>query len=331
MTQNNSYENRIQKELETFSNNVDVHALPEIHQYWLTTYINPMIRELGAKSHLDFYCNNIEASRPNKDDHHCVISLGAGDCAVELQIVEHLVRSGLTNLDFTCMDLNDSVLERGRAQAIEKGLDQYMSFEVANINEWQQTETYSSVIAHHSLHHFLELEQIYDRIKQALKPGGKFITIDMIGRNGHQRWPEALTLVEKYWHELPLSYRFNLQLNRMETEFSDWDCSTEGFEGIRSQDILPLLVERFHFEEFLAFGNVIMPFVDRSFGHHLEPTTAWDSGFIDRLHGVDEAGFKSGDLTPNMMFAAMTTNKSDKEIFVRGLSPEKSIRPVADK
>ena len=153
----------------------------------------------------------------------------------------------------------------------------------------------------------------------------------MIGRNGHQRWPEALTLVEKYWHELPLSYRFNLQLNRMETEFSDWDCSTEGFEGIRSQDILPLLVERFHFEEFLAFGNVIMPFVDRSFGHHLEPTTAWDSGFIDRLHGVDEAGFKSGDLTPNMMFAAMTTNKSDKEIFVRGLSPEKSIRPVADK
>ncbi|HAU67280.1 MAG TPA: class I SAM-dependent methyltransferase, partial [Gammaproteobacteria bacterium] len=73
------------------------------------------------------------------------------------------------------------------------------------------------------------------------------------------------------------------------------------------------------------------PFVDRSFGHHLEPTTAWDSGFIDRLHGVDEAGFKSGDLTPNMMFAAMTTNKSDKEIFVRGLSPEKSIRPVADK
>ena len=77
MTQNDSYKQRIEKELETFSNNVDVHALPEIHQYWLSTHIGPMIRELGVVSHLDFYCQNIEASRANKGDHHSVISLGA--------------------------------------------------------------------------------------------------------------------------------------------------------------------------------------------------------------------------------------------------------------
>jgi len=34
-----------------------------------------------------------------------------------------------------------------------------------------------------------------------------------------------------------------------------WDCSKQGFEGIRAQDILPLLVKKFSFRSFLGFGN----------------------------------------------------------------------------
>ena len=41
------------------------------------------------------------------------------------------------------------------------------------------------------------------------RPGGKFLISDMIGRNGHQRWPEALTIVHDFWRKLPPSYRFN--------------------------------------------------------------------------------------------------------------------------
>ncbi len=66
-----------------------------------------------------------------------------------------------------------------------------------------------------------------------------FVTNDMIGRNGHQRWPEALEIVNQYWHELPEAYRYNKLLSRYEPEYMNWDCSTEGFEGIRAQDILP--------------------------------------------------------------------------------------------
>ena len=326
MTEEVAYEDRVRKELEIFTQNVNVHALPDSHAYWLKKYIHPMLSQLGVKSHLEFYSKNIIASLPTQEAHCEVISLGAGDCDVELQIVEQLVKGGITNLNFTCLELNESVIERGQKRAREMGLEQYMSFEVANINDWQAVDSYSSVIAHHSLHHFLELEQIFDQIKVALKPGGKFITIDMIGRNGHQRWPEALEIVQQHWHELPLTYRYNLQLQRQEDTFLDWDCSTESFEGIRSQDILPLLIERFHFEEFLAFGNVIMPFVDRSFGHHFDMDTAWDTDFIERLHHVDEQGFASGQLTPNIMFAAMTSTATDKSVHVRGLSPKQCVR-----
>ncbi len=326
MTNKPSHQDKLREELETFSRTANVHALPEIHQYWLDTYIAPMMKDLGISSHLDFYCTNIEASFTDDHASNHVISLGAGDCEVEAQIVEELISRGHQNFRFTCLELNESVIERGRARAKESGLEQHMTFAVANINDWQEASSYSSVIAHHSLHHFVELERIFDQVKAALKPNGKFITIDMIGRNGHLRWPKSLQLVQQYWHELPLSYRFNLQLQRYEEMFSDWDCSTEGFEGIRSQDILPLLLERFYFEQFVAFGDVVMPFVDRSFGHHFDLTTQWDREFIGRLHHLDENGFKSKELTPNIMFACMSPTESSKREYARGLAPEHCVR-----
>ena len=59
--------------------------------------------------------------------------------------------------------------------------------------------------------------------------------------------------------KLPASYRFNQQLQRYEEIYLNYDCSVDGFEGIRSQDILPLLLQNFHFDVFVAFANVIDP------------------------------------------------------------------------
>ena len=62
------------------------------------------------------------------------------------------------------------------------------------------------------------------------------------------RWPEAYGVLSELWKELPETYKYNHQLKRLEIEYENWDCSTEGFEGIRSQDILPLLIETFHLD-----------------------------------------------------------------------------------
>ena len=131
-------------------------------------------------------------------------------------------------------------------------------------------ERYDVVMANQSLHHVVELEHLFDAIASAIGDQGIFITSDMIGRNGHQRWPEALAMLQEFWRELPESHRYNLQLRRQEHEFMNWDCSVEGFEGVRAQDILPLLIDRFGFRFFLAFGNLVTPIVDRSFGWYLD-------------------------------------------------------------
>jgi hypothetical protein len=54
------------------------------------------------------------------------------------------------------------------------------------------------------------------------------------------------------------------------------------FEGIRSQDILPLLLEYFHFEVFIPYGNVIDPFIDRTFGPNFDSSREWDRDFHRR-------------------------------------------------
>jgi len=160
-------------------------------------------------------------------------------------------------------------------------------------------------MADQSLHHVTELESLFGQIRQSLRPDGIFVISDMIGRNGHLRWPAALAIVREFWRKLPPSYRYNRRSGRYEAFFEDADCSTESFEGIRAQDIVPLLEQYFHFHFFLGFGNVIDPFVDRSFGPNFDPESAWDREFIDQVHRRDEAEIAAGRLQPTHMLALL--------------------------
>ena len=136
-------------------------------------------------------------------------------------------------------------------------------------------------MAHQSLHHVVALETLFEKTRMAIGDKGVFVVSDIIGRNGHMRWPEAMVEIDKIWAAMPDRYKYNHALKRFEATYENWDCSTEGFEGIRAQDILPLLQQYFSFEMFLGFGNLIDIFVDRAFGHNLDINSEEDKAFID--------------------------------------------------
>ena len=193
------------------------------------------------------------------------------------------------------MDINEILLKKGMEQAKALGVDQNFSVAQGDFNDWKPKFSYDIIMANQCLHHVLELEILFARIKGALLDEGAFLTSDMIGRNGHMRWPEALTVVEEFWKELPEKYKYNQLMKRLELEYINHDCSTEGFEGVRAQDILPLPTKNFYFELFLPFSNLIFVFIDRSFGHNFDATAAWDLDFIDRVNARDEEGILSGE------------------------------------
>ncbi|MGB5487394.1 MAG: methyltransferase domain-containing protein, partial [Lysobacterales bacterium] len=197
-----------------------------------------------------------------------------------------------------------------------------------DFNAWKPAKDYEIVMANQSLHHVLNLEGLFDAVLRSLSSDGLFLISDMIGRNGHMRWPEAMDKLKPFWDELPESYHFNRLLRRHETHYINHDCSTEGFEGIRAQDILPLLLERFNFSFFFPYANIVFVFIDRPFGHNFDAKAEWDRDFIDRVHAVDEEGLLSGELKPTSMLAVLT--KRDAEIILRhpSLTPHYCVRNV---
>jgi hypothetical protein len=111
-------------------------------------------------------------------------------------------------------------------------------------------------------------------------------------------------------------------------EYENWDCSTAGFEGIRSQDILPSMIDSFHFESFLAFGNIIDVFVDRAFGHNLNVAREEDCAFIDRVALLDDRLIDEGIVKPTHMIARLRKQPVEQVICYRHWTPEFCIRPA---
>jgi len=326
------YERRLAQESARFAEDLNVHDLPPIFHYWSNKHLLPVLQSFGFNSADELFANTIAERAARLDRPARVLSMGAGNCDTEVRVARLLLDRGIEDFTLTCMELVPEMLERGRALAYEEGVTERMEFIAADINAWTgEGDGYDVIIANQFLHHVVELEQLFDHVLELLAPDGCFVTSDMIGRNGHQRWPEAKGVLDEFWAELPDSYRYHVLLQRQEQEYLDWDCSQQGFEGIRSQDVLPLLDERFGFELFIGFGSIIDPFIDRGFGHHFDPDAEWDRDFIDRVQARDDELLDAGVLTPTHVMAIMVADKGVTPRIWRDRTVQSSIRdPGAD-
>jgi ubiquinone/menaquinone biosynthesis C-methylase UbiE len=275
----------------------------------------------------EFYVDYIvSASKKNPDKVTQVISIGSGNCDLEVRLAKLVVQRDVINFRIDCLDLNPHMLQRGRMLAQSEGVRNFLGFIEADVNTWAVKTGYDVCIADQALHHVVDLEVLFDKVHSAIHPQGVFITSDMIGRNGHMRWPEVLTVIDDLWRQMPDRLKYNRQLLRFEKEFDNWDCSKEGFGGIRAQDILPLLIKKFHFEVFLAFGNLIDTFVDRSFGPNFDPENEEDRAFIDRLARMDDDMIEEGTWKPTHLIAAMRTVAAGSTKVYGHWTPEFCVR-----
>lgn len=324
-----TYARRVQQEVSRFAEEEVINDLPPIFHYWSNTYLRQHLESFGFSYPEDFFARRIEAHARKLDRPLRIISIGAGNCDSEMTIARLLIERGIDNFRFECLDITQEMLRRGADLAETSGLSAYFAFVQGDFNDWKPAGRYDVVMANQSLHHVLELESLFTAIDTAIGNEGIFITSDMIGRNGHMRWPEALAIVQEFWQELPESYRYNRQLRRHEPEFGNWDCSVEGFEGIRAQDILPLAIQRFGFDFFFAYGNLVDPFIDRGFGPHFDPQRDGDREFIDRVHARDEAEMLAGRIKPTHILAVMRRDRSATPQIWRHMTPAFCVRAPA--
>ena len=214
-----------------------------------------------------------------------------------------------------------------REAAEKNNYIRYIKIVEADLNLNPPDAQFDMIMAHHSLHHIIELERIFDYSKSHLKERGIFATNDMIGRNGHMRWPETASIVKAIWPMLNDREKWHAQLKRLDDTFTDHDCSTEGFEGVRAQDILPLILARFHPYKFFGTGGFIDPFVDRGYGRAYDASKPEDVEWIKFISRLNDIMLVAGSVKPTVMYAYFTkTLEGRPEKYYRNRRASTSVR-----
>jgi len=324
-----SYDEQLREQIEQYRETEEMHDLPPVFHDWSHDAIRPGLKEVFGTSDInEFYVRAFVAAARLNPAPPSFLSLGCGDGAVEIAIAATLVGRGLSVFTFVCYDLSDILLQRFRA-AIPAGMETYFKLIAGDLNATSFDMTFDAIMANHSLHHILNLEEVYKTAYESLAEHGIFVTSDMIGRNGHMRWPETRFFVDFFWPFLSLSQRRNVLLRREEASFLDHDCSSEGFEGIRAQEVLPLLLKQgFHPAKFFGFGGMIDVFVDRCFGPNFDVRNPDDMFLTRRVGLLNDVLLDAGVMKPTMMFAWFT-KQAGEETFYRSRSVSRTLRPVS--
>lgn len=319
---------KIKEQIRQYEHTENMHAqLSDIFRYWQEKYFKPRFSEIfGVNNHLEFYWKPF-ADCIKKTGCLNLVSFGPGDAQVEVGVATGLKREGINDFRFYCVELSPVQIKRALNFVEKAGVTENFVFLEADFNVWEPNgRVFAGAMCHHALHHVMELEHLIENIKSALHPQGCFVSIDVVGRNGHMRWPEALEIIERIWRFLPEEKRYHHILKLMDQEYINRDCSTEGFEGIRSQDILPILTQHFRFEKFLAFGNLIDVFTSRGFGACYNSNDDRDKAFIDFIQYLNDLLIDLGHIKPTRMCAVMVLNSEKLATVYKHWTPEFCIR-----
>jgi SAM-dependent methyltransferase len=324
----NEYKKKIMEQIRQYQHTDNMHAqLSDIFRYWQEKYFRERFREVcEVNNHLEFYWKPF-AKRIQQTGCHNLISFGCGDAQVETGVATGLKKEGIDDFRFHCVELSPAQIKRARDFVEKAGLAKNFVFIEGDFNVWEPNgQLFAGAMCHHALHHVLELEHLIAAIRSALHPQGCFVCIDVIGRNGHMRWPEALEITEMIWRMLPEEKRYHHILKRLDKEYVNHDCSTEGFEGVRSQDILPILTQNFKFEKFLAFGNLVDVFTSRGFGANFDSNNELDMAFIDFVQYLNDLLIDLGHIKPTRMCAIMVLENENPTKTYKHWTPEFCIR-----
>jgi hypothetical protein len=144
------------------------------------------------------------------------------------------------------------------------------------------------------------------------------------------RWHETAIFIRMLWPLLDERKRYHHQHRRVYEVFEDFDCSTEGFEGVRAQDILPLLVKTFSPRRFFATGGVIDPFIDRGFGHGFDMGREDDRRLLEFIADLNDALLDCGQIRPTLMLAHFAAEPAE-ERYYRNRTAAACVRDPADR
>lgn len=238
-----------------------------------------------------------------------ILSLGSGTGDWEVNLVE----AEPTKMECELIDINDELLKDVREYAKKHSLN--ITTNSYDINKIKlEKNMYDFIIVRSSLHHFIELEHIFSEINRSLVKDGDLIVIgEVIGRNGEKLYPETKIVAQKIFDILPDKFRYNNYTKKIDSEVPDIDHSENAFESIRSEDILPLLLEFFNPKEYVAIDAFLSLLLDFRYGPNYNISYPLDKSLVETIVQLDMHYISNSILKPTCLFGIFT--KKEKGVF----------------
>ena len=298
------YEQRIQNEIRHYTSLLEgqtpsedvVGVLPKVavFEHALDLY-RPYLSTRMA--HLDLESYVVERqrrlNRPMK-----LVSLGCGAGDWEMRVAKRSKGNISVHLIDLSMDLLGKAAEVGRRDGLS------VETTVQDVNEIDlRRDSYDFVLCRSSLHHFVRLERVLSCIRTALAKGGQFIIVgEWIGRNGLQVYPETERIAQEIFDRLPERFRFNQYTKVVDTVVPNIDHSIGSFEAIRSEHIMPLLLDNFTPYEHVTFDAFLSLLLDFRYGPNYDISQPEDRDIAEDIIQKDIECIRSGWLKPTAMF-----------------------------
>lgn len=194
---------------------------------------------LGGKNEYTDYADWAEILLKDYGPQTKCFSLGSGIGRVE----RYLINRGFTER-FDTIELNPNLNSKLNNMSDNiSAIDGDLNF--INLKE----NSYDFILCHGVLHHLINVEYVLNQLNKALKKEGIIVFYEYIGEDRWQFSPNKLDTLQK--------------------NFPQWSFknppvwSVEGFESIRSSELLTLIGKRFEgsCERLVTYGSLYFPFV----------------------------------------------------------------------
>jgi len=272
------------------------HANDSWHYYWQG--VAQEISKSAFSNMADYLDRNFGGRhRPIR-----ILSLGSGYCGNEVDWARSLRSSYL----ITCTDINDQLFLRAAEVAEREGLS--MEFLAEDLNFIQiEPGRFDLIFAHAILHHVINLEHLLDQIVHGLSKDGLLHLVEVVGMNRKLIWDENERFANALLEFVPKQITRGLHLTV--------DFAADGMEGVRQEDVLPLLRERFRpvFEwQHGAFMRYICTHPE--LGRYFDPNSEVARPFLDFLIDGDSSAVRHRVLRPLEIWGVYSPLRSPSDV-----------------
>lgn len=218
-----------------------------------------------------------------------VLSLCSGAARIEAGYAAQVGN----NVEWSLLDINVDLLGLASKQfAPSVKLDLIE----ANVNELSYSgEKWDIILCVSALHHIVELETLVKFCHDSLNENGEFWSLgEYVGKNGNRLWPDAKVEANKYLLQLPEQYRINRHSNQVDVEIPDNDYSVGCFEGIRSEDIEPVLDRWFYPVEVYRRNCFLWRLINLAYSDNFDLYNAGDRKWIVGMVNAEVNHFRAG-------------------------------------